>query len=681
MQPHKPHLPVGGRLRFFHRKWLQVTSDPAVLDIVKGMHIELNDIPCQHKPPKPLKLSFPEIQAANDQIEKLLAKNAIVPTVREPGDFVSNVFLTPKRDGGYRMILNLKPFNKFVQYHHFKMECLNHILATITPFCWMAIFDFTDAYLTVSIAGIHVKFLKFQWQGQLFMYVVLPFGIASAPRQFTKLLKPILAFIRTKGIIILTYIDDGFTVANTFNECFQNICFIMRTFTSFGFLLNKDKSAPVPSHQVHSLGFYLNSITMNITLPPEKIANAVQMCQAFLVLPDFTVLQLAQLIGTLVSLFPACPLGRLHYRSLERLKVETLHHNRGSYEAICSLNKPCYSDLNWWLHYVPFTAAPISRNNPSFVLYCDSSEYAWGAYLSGVTAQGYYTPEEKNNIIAVKELFAIYYGLRSFSSHFLGSHVLVRSDNVGAVAYVRDMGGMKNVVMDHIAKQIWEFAQEHGFWISISFISGHDNYDADFTSRILSSRTEWTLHQSLFHKLTQIFFQPDIDLFASCLNARVPKYISWIPDPYCFEVDAFSIAWEFSKPYLFPPFSLLYRSLQKILHDKVKMALIVFPLWMTQHWFPRLLHLLTSQIVIIPQEPSLYLPWQTTITPHPLGERLILAAAVISSIPERHTSFLQTLPISLNTESVSLPRGITRSCIKPGFSLPLDGHLIPINQM
>ena len=142
------------------------------------MHIKLNDIPFQCNPPKPLTLSLPEIDAAIEQIEKLLQKCAIVKTVHEPGDFVSNVFLTPKHNGGYCMILNLKPFNKYVEYHHFKMECLNDILATITQNCWMAIFDFTNAYLTVAISGYHVQFLKFQWHGKLYMYVVLPFGIA-----------------------------------------------------------------------------------------------------------------------------------------------------------------------------------------------------------------------------------------------------------------------------------------------------------------------------------------------------------------------------------------------------------------------------------------------------------------------------------------------------------------------
>ena len=67
-----------------------------------------------------------------------------------------------------------------------------HILSLVSPGCFMAVFDLKDAYLVVPIAGSYVKFI---WNGQVYMYVVLPFGLSSAPRKFMKLLKPILALL------------------------------------------------------------------------------------------------------------------------------------------------------------------------------------------------------------------------------------------------------------------------------------------------------------------------------------------------------------------------------------------------------------------------------------------------------------------------------------------------------
>ena len=59
----------------------------------------------------------------------------------------------------------------------------------------MATIDFEDAFLGVPICAMHCQFLKFKWNGQIYMYILLPFGLAAAPRKFTRLLKPVLAWL------------------------------------------------------------------------------------------------------------------------------------------------------------------------------------------------------------------------------------------------------------------------------------------------------------------------------------------------------------------------------------------------------------------------------------------------------------------------------------------------------
>ena len=158
------------------------------------------------------------------------------------------------------------------------------------------------------------------------------------------------------------------------------------------------------------------------------------------------------------------------------------------------------------------------------------------------------------------------------------------------------MGGMTNTKMDALACEIWDFAIEKGLWIQASFLKGSLNTAADLGSRILSERTEWSLPTVVFQQIVHALFLPTIDLFASRLNAKLPRYVSWIPDPYCEDVDCFLLNWSQESPFLFPPFSLLYRTLQKILHDTVDSAILVFLIWTTQHWFPQLLSLLVLLI-------------------------------------------------------------------------------------
>ena len=131
-----------------------------------------------------------ETAATDKVIQELLSKNAITTCHREKGDFVSMIFLCRKPNGSYPMILNLKNFNKYVDYCKFKMDTLIKILAMVIPEMYMCSLDLTVMYLSVLIAMLFTWFLKFEFKGQLFKFLAMPFGLTETPRKFTKLLKP-----------------------------------------------------------------------------------------------------------------------------------------------------------------------------------------------------------------------------------------------------------------------------------------------------------------------------------------------------------------------------------------------------------------------------------------------------------------------------------------------------------
>jgi len=75
------------------------------------------------------------------EIKTILAKGVIYQSHHEPGEFISTIFLRPKSDGSFRMILSLKEFNKSVEHHHFKMDNLDTVTKMIKPGCYMASVD------------------------------------------------------------------------------------------------------------------------------------------------------------------------------------------------------------------------------------------------------------------------------------------------------------------------------------------------------------------------------------------------------------------------------------------------------------------------------------------------------------------------------------------------------------
>ena len=108
-----------GSLPNFVEQWQLLTSDDFILDMVTGAHIEFVSPPTQVDYPKEKLYSIDERKIFYSEIKSLLAKGVIVPSTPENGEFVSPIFLTPKKDGSFRFILNIKKFNEHVAYHHF----------------------------------------------------------------------------------------------------------------------------------------------------------------------------------------------------------------------------------------------------------------------------------------------------------------------------------------------------------------------------------------------------------------------------------------------------------------------------------------------------------------------------------------------------------------------------------
>ena len=113
-------------------------------------------------------------------------------------------------------------------------------------------------------------------------------------------------------------------------------------------------------------------------------------------------------------------------------------------------------------------------------------------------------------------------------------------------------------------------------------ILGNQNVLVDLESRRQNIDTEWMLNSAyLFDALSVLSFLPTIDLFASRQNKQFPFYVSHRPDPYAVHVDAFTVPQNDSNFYSFPPFSCIFRVLQKVIQVKA-VGVVVVPDWPTR---------------------------------------------------------------------------------------------------
>lgn len=173
-----------------------------------GFQLEVTGTPYQHHQLHQIRCS-PEAQAQiSTEILELLTKGAITETPLTPQSYVSQIFLVEKKDGGKRLVINLKGLNCYVKTEHFKMEGLHLLPDLLQSQDWMVKLDLKDAYLQIPIHPDYQHLLTFQWEDKSYMFQCLPFGLNAAPRVFTKLMKPVVGFLRQTGCRLIIYLDD-----------------------------------------------------------------------------------------------------------------------------------------------------------------------------------------------------------------------------------------------------------------------------------------------------------------------------------------------------------------------------------------------------------------------------------------------------------------------------------------
>ena len=439
------------------------------------------------------------------------------------------------------------------------------------------------------------KFLRFRWKGSLYQFRVLPNGLACAPRFFTKLLVPAYATLREEGHECFPYIDDSFVVADSFRKCQESIEKLENMLESLGFVVHPEKSEFVPARKLVFLGYELDAQEMTIALTEDKEEKFLRAAEEILAKPYPTIREVAGIIGLMIAYSQAFKYGAVHVKEIEREKIEALQRERGDFDRHMALSPRARQNITWWVQNIRRSGKDLRDSKPEVVLYTDASNNGWGAHMENETAAGRWSEREKEDHINVLELRAILLGLQSLC-RLEEVHVRIMSDNTTALAYIKHQGGVKSPECHEIAKQIWIWAEERNIWLSGAHIPGVDNVLADYKSRHFEDNLEWCLSDKIFRTIVSVFGKPEVDLFASRLNHKLDRFVSWKPDPQAIAVDAFSLDWANDMFYAFPPFSCVGRVVEKILEDNAE-GILVVPHWPTRPWWGRLIALNLRKLI------------------------------------------------------------------------------------
>jgi hypothetical protein len=482
-------------------------------------------------------------------VAEMLACQAIVPINRDAATVISPLSVAPKKEANkYRLILDLRYVNSFIQPRSLKMEGLHKARWEISPDDWLIGLDLSSAYYHVEVAEQDRSTMCFEWEGQVYQMRSLPFGLTSAPHCFTKVSKQIVKYWRNvRGWKCIHYIDD----LGLWNESKEVTERMFHTAVAdlqrLGWQVNFRKSSCVvhpdepyvpgelgrARQQLEMLGFIINTSTHTFDLTPTRrlrvAAAFTSLLEARATAGHASATLVARCASYMVSTSLALgPLGLLHARNLFR-DLDTPVRHRPNCDGQCT--KACYTGLipvselsvTDIIHFrdvlLPQASGlsiwPDIGERRAVVLYTDASDHAAGAWRPGDRRLAYQELQETMGASSkLGELEAVLVGLQAKCADLpRGTTVLLRVDNQAVYFVIKRGTGDTEPCAHDLYYRIQRFTIEHGIHLIVDWQPRELNLWADFASK-LTDHGNWRVSRSFFWFL-DARFHFDADLFSS----------------------------------------------------------------------------------------------------------------------------------------------------------------------
>ncbi|XP_067659472.1 uncharacterized protein [Haliotis asinina] len=592
----------------------------------------------------PVPFSRERAEVLRAEVQSLLDKAAIemVPKGQQEDGFYSTYFLVTKKDGGFRPILNLKGLNKFIEVPSFRMETLRSVISSVETGDWLTSIDLKDAYLHVPIHSEFKKYLRFSFDGKCYQFRVLPFGISTAPRVFTKLMLIPAQLARSQGRCCHPYLDD----------------WLLR---ALGLLLSHDATQQVMDILL-KLGWIINLKKSDLT--PTQVSRV----------PQSHSKNLASFAGHY---------GGYSGRGLA-CEVEDATHSTGISPVVVPFGE--LRDYSRDSRLVDSSPAVVDgsrksvqgdplRDIDTFPLDSDGRlPHRLGGVLGELSVSGRWAEDEVTLHIFVLELRAVRRVFESFVESVRGQVVRLEMDNQTALTYILKQGG---TVSPSLLQEAWQFltwCDQFDIRVLPVYLPGIDNVRADALSRRILAPHEWMLHRGIFGIISQLFGSFQVDLFASGATNQIHVFCSRILDPRAIANDAFLLDWTDRVLWAFPPVPLISRVLSQLTAQPARLLVLLAPLWSAQSWFPVILRFLAQPPVLLPFRADLL---SQNGAPHP-NPRIQWVAWPLSGVTSMREEFLHQLQTQFwrhggirRTFNMRIDAPVMRAGVSTGgFSIP-----------
>ena len=441
-------------------------------------------------------------------------------------------------------MIDLSHLNDFVQLTRFKMETVASVLLSVREGDFLASLDLKVAY---------------------YQFRALCFGLSIAPQVFTRVFAVVSAWAHSHGIRLLRYVDDWLVLSSSEREAKQVVRSLLSVCRTLRIVINEKKSDLLPSQTAKYLG---------VTIDTE--AGKVFPSGASREIPDGS--------GELLchGLSPSSALAGDPWSPGFARAAGSSRSSLDALSAVASedaLVPRVRSSLSSGGFATGSEMGPVlvdgegpSLNGGSIRDTCAGSSPVFGRVLLGVGR----SPPRPTRVWGVVRpgKVAPHQSSRNEGPLSGSSGLSRRSHRSSRDSDVRQLdgrgvrqqtGGTVSRALCLLTSRLLRWTESFDVHLDARYLPGENNVLADLLScrgRVVG--TEWSLHLQVARSLLRMWGNPSVDLFVTCLNAKLPLYCSLVPDPQAVLQDAFLHPWDDLDLYAFPLFPLVGRVIARV---------------------------------------------------------------------------------------------------------------------
>ena len=289
--------------------------------------------------------------------------------------------------------------NGFLQPAIFGTQTPETIRTSLQLGEWVTSIDFKDTYFHIPIHSQSRKYMHFHIQGQSYQFKALPFGLSTAPMEFTVVAKEVKLMALQRGIRIHQYLDDWLVRATSHQTCLQHTQTLVVLCQELGWLVNKEKSELDPKQVFNFVGYQFDLREGKFRPTPERWQTLTDKILSILSGP---VCQFMTLVGLLTATEKQVHLGRLHMRPIQ-WHLKNNWRVPESLEKVIPVPRSLHPNLRWWLEESNvLLGQPLHPLKHALQIFTDASKEGLGRSLKRTHCKGNLVPSRK--LVAHKSL-------------------------------------------------------------------------------------------------------------------------------------------------------------------------------------------------------------------------------------------------------------------------------------